>query len=222
MKKSLLVLALALSPIFAHAQSWLQIEADVGQSHYTGSGSGSYYEDGARYPHVLNFTRIGYEAGLTGDITRRRNWGITWHADYVYLGHESFDAQVDSSDANYNVQTSSCNGPCAPNMRMFGGGSVSGIALLLEPYYEYHGVRFGILAGPFIYRPTFSVSFVELDKSVLSYSASTAIRVGGVLGASITYKNVFVRYEYFTDRSQGGMIPGIQTSTHMLSLGYRF
>jgi hypothetical protein len=38
-------------------------------------------------------------------------------------------------------------------------------------------------------------------------------------GAQVEYKSVFVRYEHFTDRSQGSATPGIQTSTDLLSVG---
>src|ERR1700677_537349 len=140
-------------PILAHAYSWLQFEADVGQSHYTGSGSGTYYEDGPNFPHTLNFTKVGAEAGVTGNLVQRETWGVDWHADYVNLGYESFDGLVDSDDANFNPQTGGWNGPCAPTARFLGGGTVSGIALTLEPLYDYRGVRYGVLAGPFIYRP---------------------------------------------------------------------
>lgn len=229
MKKSLLVIALTLTPIFAHADSWLHFEGDLGESHYTGSGSGTYYEDGARYPHTLNFNRVAFEVGVTGPIFTQPNYGVNWHADYVYLGRESFDGQVNSDDANFSATSKSgCNGECAPTEHMWGGGSVTGISLPIEPYYLYRGVRFSALLGPFIYRPTMSLSFTVPSFTVPSgttfnFNSPNSIRISLMYGFQVTYKNVFVRYEHFTDRSAGGVSnPGIQTSTDLLSLGYTF
>lgn len=223
MKKLVLAILMTFVAVTAHAESWLQFEGAIGNSHYTGSGSGTYYEDGVNFPHVLNFTRVGYEVGVTGPIMQRGNWGVDWHADYVYLGRESFDGMVDSNDANYNPSTGGCNGPCAPTEHMWGGGSVRGIDFPLEPYYTYRGIRFSALVGPFVYRPTMSMSYTAPSGITYSYNSPDNIRISLMYGAQISYKNVFIRYEHFTDRSSGGVVdPGIQTSTNMLSLGYRF
>src|ERR1700677_2177336 len=102
LKSALFAFAFAFAaPVLARADvigpnGWLHFEGDIGESHYTGSGSGTYYEDGARYAHTLDFNQPAFELGVTGSLFARPTFGVDCHADYVHLGYESFSGLVNS------------------------------------------------------------------------------------------------------------------------------
>ncbi|WP_296661913.1 hypothetical protein [Paraburkholderia sp.] len=97
-------------------------------------------------------TALAVEAGFTGDLCQADHWGISWHADYAWLGTIHTQAMATPEDANYNPITKGCNGKCLPLANYLGSGHDTGVMLTLEPHYDYAGWRFGVEGGPYIHR----------------------------------------------------------------------
>ena len=133
---------LGCAAVSAHAESFFQFEAGIGGSAYSRGPDGLWIQDG--FEHKLHLTAPAIEIGLTGDLLSRPKWGIAWHADYVWLGTVHTQGLATPSDANYNLKTKSCNGPCWPMANFLGSGHNSGFILTLEPHYDVNGWRFGV------------------------------------------------------------------------------
>jgi hypothetical protein len=219
-------MAFALS---AHAQDWFQFEAGIGAAAYQRGPDGLWVQDG--FEHKLHLTAPAIEVGLTGDLYQATHWGLSWHADWAWLGTIKSQSLATPSDANYNVTTKGCNGPCWPLANYNGTGHDQGFMLTLEPHYDYAGWRFGVEAGPYIHRSSWAedvtgwVSSPTATPTNLHVRNRAQWRVGEVFGASVGYRNLTIAYQFFrnsTPVSSSDPYPPIWRSTHLLVMKYRY
>jgi hypothetical protein len=221
MKRLLLILSL-LAPT-AHA---VDLELAVGASHYKEMPNGFWYQEGL--PHTLDLTSAAAQVGATGAILP---W-LDWHADYVWLGRVKSDAIATPDDANYNPQTHSCRGECIARSRFVGNGFVHGVALTLEPHFDYQGWRFGVSAGPFIYRAAWNETVYDWVGSpsdqphTISVNQRQKWNVGKVIGVSVSRGPITLQYQRFFDQPRSdeahGDFPGLWRHTDMVSIKYRW
>lgn len=214
----------------AHAQSWFQFEAGIGESFFSTRGNGVWYQEGFPYSLKLNFPAI--EAGITGDLYQRDYWGISYHLDYVWLGRVSSDAWA-TSDENYDQTRHTCIRACTGSNRLarfVGTGTAQGVYLTIEPHLDYKGWRLGVEAGPFlnISRWTETVydwnaHTVDGGPNVFQVHNNAAPQLSWVLGTSIAYKSFTLTYQYFmTNGRSSETFPAIWHGTHVLMVKYRF
>ncbi|WP_434715522.1 hypothetical protein [Paraburkholderia sp. A3RO-2L] len=212
----------------AHAESFFQIEAGIGGAAYQHSANGLWYQDG--FQHSFDLTAPAIEAGFTGDLYQASHWGVSWHADYAWLGTVHTQAMATPSDANYNPVTQGCNGKCWPLANYMGSGHDAGFLLTLEPHYDWNGWRFGIEGGPYIHRSTWTEDVTGWVPTETAAPRNVIVHntphweVGYVVGASVEYKNFSVTYQYFknsTSVSSSEPYPPIWKNTHVLLLKYR-
>lgn len=213
----------------ARAESFFQFEAGVGAAAYQHGPDGLWVQEG--FQHKLNLTAPAIEAGFTGDLIHRPAWGIAWHLDYAWLGTIHTQSMATPSDANYNLKTKSCNGPCWPLANYMGAGHDQGFMFTLEPHYDHAGLRFGIEAGPYLHRSTWTVDVAEWcatpDAAPIDVHVRNTPRwkLGGVFGASVSRGNFTLAYEYFmnsTPVSDSEPYPPIWRGTHVLMVKYRY
>jgi hypothetical protein len=140
-----LVGALLAVPLAAQAMG---IEAELGGAHFSDRGDGFWYQEG--FPHILKLQSPAVSVGVTGDVIRQGQYGLAWHANYVYMGKVHTEAIATPDDRNYNLQTKSCNGECLPMAKWYGSGFSHGLRLTLEPYAYVYGWRIGVEAGYYI------------------------------------------------------------------------
>lgn len=205
-----------LLPALAHAGSWFEFEAGIGATHSKDMGDGIWVQQGA--PGNRERMRTpAYVAGITGDITPH----LAWHVDYVYFG--TLSASVNGvPDDNYNPHTHRVTGFSGRYSPFNGQGHTQGVMVTLEPHTTWHGVRFGIEAGPFIYRATWHESLYALDNQWHDLSHRTVTQLGAVAGVSIGAKDWKIAYRYFYQKQKWNPYPGIVTGTHMLTLERKF
>lgn len=213
---ALLVQAIITEP--AHA---VDIETAIGVSQYKDRGDGYWLQEG--FPNTLHLQRPAASVGLTGDVL-----GIAYHADWNYLGNVHTVALA-TSDANYNLINKGCNGPCQKLQDFTGAGHDQGVSLTLQPFVEFEGYRIGGEFGPYIHKSVWA----EYVPDWLAYdgAAPQPITVHNynrwvvdrVMGVSISRGRYFVNYRYFQNQDRGGDTTGaIWSSTHVVSVGYRF
>lgn len=209
----------------AHADSitdYVHLELGVGVSTYRDQGNGIWYQQG--FPYSLSLTAPAVEGGLTGDVLQREHWGVAWHTDYIYLGSVHTNA-IATTDANYDAQTQSCRGTCAAQTRFTGHGNVSGVALTLEPHYDWHGFRLGVEGGPFLFLPSWTESLTPATPvpgiGATTVHASARIKVGEVVGVTVAYKHLSVSLEHFFDKDQDVYTP-VWSSTNLVMATWRF
>lgn len=222
-------MALGCAAATANAESFFQIEAGIGGSAYRDSGDGLWIQEG--FEHKLQLTAPAFEVGFTGDILQRPSWGVSWHADWVWLGTIHTQSMATPSDANYNTKTKSCNGPCWPLANYMGAGHDQGLIFTIEPHYDTGGWRFGVEAGPYIHRSTWSVDVTgwcatqDAAPINLHVTNTPKWKVGAVIGASVSRKNFTLAYQYFWNRtpvSPSEPYPPIWRGTHLLVAKYKF
>lgn len=209
----------------ARAESFFQVEAGIGGSAYKKAPDGYWYQDG--FSHDLKLTAPAIEVGLTGNLYQSTHLGLDWHLDWAWLGTVHTDALAVPDDANYNAATKGCNGPCLPLARFQGSGHDAGVFFSLEPHIDYGGWRFGIEAGPYLHRVTWSEDVTD-DRRwsnvpiALHAAYSSGWTLGYMYGASVAYKHLSVVYQYFDSRGKAGdPYRPVWTGTHMLLLKYR-
>ncbi|MCG5072295.1 hypothetical protein [Paraburkholderia tagetis] len=213
----------------AHAEDFFQVEAGIGGAAYQHGANGLWFQDG--FQHRFDLTAPAIEAGFTGDIYQSEHWGISWHADWAWLGTIHTQALATPDDANYNPVTKGCNGKCWPLANYLGSGHDMGILLTLEPHYDYGGWRFGVEGGPYIHRSTWTEDVIGWVPSPDATPMNVSVhnnpkwRLGWVIGASVGYKNFSVSYQYFkngTPVSSSDHFPSIWSNTHVLMARWRF
>jgi hypothetical protein len=206
----------------AHAESFFTVEAGLGRATYRDQGNMIWYQQGL--PYSLSLSPPAFMAGFAGDIVQRSSWGISWHADYVYLGTVHTNA-IATTDENYNPQTQSCRGACVAQTRFTGHGNVSGLAFTIEPHYDWRGFRLGVEGGPFVFLPSWTESLTPADPQpgvgATTVHASARLRVGAVVGISVGYKNLTVSLQHYFDKSKDEYTP-IWSSTNLVMVRYRF
>jgi hypothetical protein len=221
--------AMAFACTSANAESFFQIEAGIGGVAYKGSADGLWVQEG--FPHKLELTAPAVEVGFTGDIIQRPSWGISWHSDWVWLGTIHTQSLATPSDDNYNTKTKLCNGPCWPLANYMGSGHDQGFIFTIEPHYDVGGWRFGVEAGPYIHRATWSVDVTGWRPTPDAAPVNLHVRntpkwqVGAVIGASVSRNNFTLAYQYFMNRipvSATEPYPPIWSGTHLLVAKYKF
>jgi hypothetical protein len=210
----------------AQAQSFFEIEAGIGGSAYQNGPNGRWYQDG--FAHQMDLTAPAIEAGFTGDLYQAEHWGVSWHADWAWLGTIHTNALAVPDDANYNKTTDSCVGQCMPLARYVGSGHDQGFLLTLEPHVDYGGWRFGIEGGPYLHRSTWSETVIGWTSPQVSVPRNFVVnndpkwRLGAVVGASIAYKNFSLAYQYFMNQAPSSdPTPPVWNGTHVLLAKYR-
>jgi hypothetical protein len=207
----------------------IRFETGIGGSGYVRGGDGYWIQDG--FQHHLQLTAPAVEAGLTGDLIQRDSWGVSWHADYVWLGTVHTQGLATPSDENYNLKTKACNGPCWPMANYVGTGHDSGFILTLEPHYDSNGWRYAVEYGPYIYRSTWTehvyhwVSTPTAAPQDITVENQAKWKTGSVVGTSISHGNFTLAYQYFfneTHVTSGNQYPPIWRGTHALMLKYKF
>ncbi|MEX3961014.1 hypothetical protein AB4Y42_02170 [Paraburkholderia sp. EG286B] len=226
----------------AHAQqSWFQLEAGIGGSAYQHGPNGLWYQDG--FDHRLDLTAPSVKFGVTGNIWQRGPWGIDYHVDYYWLGTIHTDAKVPSAKTNTTSgqwigpdlvgvnAADPCSGPCNNLSDFMGSGHDMGFALTLEPHYTWNGITFGVDAGPYIHRSTWSEDVANWYANADAQPIDNHVKwrpvwaLGWTVGASIIYRNFAIEYAYF--RNQGNATNSnpynpIWKSTHVLMGTYRY
>jgi hypothetical protein len=136
------------------------------------------------------------------------------------------DALATPDDANYNITTKGCNGPCLPLARFQGSGHDQGFLFALEPHLDYGAWRLGVEAGPYLHLVTWTED-VSDDRRWSNFpisihaAYSSGWQLGYMLGASIEYKRFALAYQYFASKGKvSDPYPPIWTGTHMLMLKY--
>lgn len=205
-----------------------KIEVGVGVSQFTTREDGLWYQEG--FSHKLDMRSPSISIGLTGDVN---SW-LSWRASYVYLGNarSSADAVPDATDypngvGGYNASTKSCNGACGPMRKFVGRGNLQGVYFTLEPHVTWNGWRFGIEAGPFLYRATWNVDIYNTDGAPqwAAYEAMSykpRIELGMVAGASVSRGHYSVAYQWFHAPTKWNPVPAIWNNVHMITLRYSF
>jgi hypothetical protein len=213
----------------AHADSvsdYISLEGAIGGAAYQHSANGVWWQDG--FEHRFDLTAPAIEGGLTGDIYQAQHWGVSWHADFAWLGTVHTQAMATPSDANYNPTTKGCNGACLPLADFLGSGHDMGFLFTLEPHLDYGGWRFGIEAGPYLHHVTWSEDVLNDQRWSstpinLHVAYSSGWNLGYVVGASVGYKKFSLAYQYFRNQGKNSdPYPPAWTGTHMISLRYRY
>jgi opacity protein-like surface antigen len=233
--------ALALSSSSASAQDWFQLEAGIGGTAYTKSGDGVWWQSG--FQHNLNLTAPDFRVGVTGDLWQRGHWGLSYHLDYAWLGTVHTNAQIPTPKTNttsghwqgpdfidYN-SSNPCSGPCTNMSDFMGGGHDMGIMATLEPHYDVGAWRFGVEAGPYVHRATWSIDIANWYNSATGQFQSLHVatnpewKVSWTAGASISRGPFSLRYDYFANgvpMSGSNSVPAGWSAAHMLMATYRF
>lgn len=234
-------MALGCAAAGARAESFFQLEAGLGGAAYQHGPDGLWYQDG--FQHTLDLAAPAVEVGLTGDIFQHGEWGVSWHLDWAWLGTIHTDAMVPSANTNTTSgkwvgpdligvnQADPCSGPCRNLSRFIGSGHDQGFMLTIEPHYDFRGWRFGVEAGPYLHRSTWSEDVVNWVPVAGAAPRNIHVEykpewlVGYVVGASVSRGNFSVAYQYFQNRTKGSMsnpYPAIWQGTHVLMAKYRF
>ncbi|KXU82451.1 hypothetical protein CI15_33510 [Paraburkholderia monticola] len=209
----------------AHAESFFNAEAGIGGTAYTQAADGLWLQEG--FPHKVQLTAPAIEAGFTGDAYQAEHWGVSWHLNYAWLGaiHSTGYA---TSDANYNLATKT-ERVAMPLANFSGSGHDMGFLATIEPHYDYAGWRFGVEAGPYYHRPTWTadatnqVNYIGQTPYQSHFVDEEGWHLGYVVGASVAYRRLSVRYQYFANGSKAGNpIPALWTHAHVLTMNYRW
>ncbi len=214
--------------LFASAGTFAaDIEAGLGLSDHAKKNDGYWYQEG--FPHKLELKALAVKVGVTGDLWQNNQVGISYHANWVHLGAIHSQALAVPDDANYNLDTKKCNGPCLPLANFVGSGHDQGLSLTLEPYKMVGGWRLAVEAGPYLHRPVWSEAVYNWQPDVSR--APTTVHVnneskwilGSVVGVSVGRGNFTVSYQRFSNRSPESDPYGpIWKGTNLLSVTYKF
>lgn len=239
-------MSLSCAAAAAHAESFFQLEAGLGVSSAQKLGDGMYYSKGFSHdtPDGSYGGRIGVVMNVLDAHTRSFIPGARIHLDYENFGKVRWSSinPQDASDfssvgqvGGYNQQTLACNDNNCGTLRKFDStGGIQAISLTVEPYWDLgSGWQFGVEAGPALYRSTWTSTATALSAGPFgpagaqdTYTAAARVRVGLMLGASISYKSFTLRYQHLSVPVGSGysgtnVPPGI-TGEHFVSLNYTF
>ena len=210
---------LAALPLLAHAGPWFQVETGAGYAFTKDLGDGVWYQEGV--PHSETLNTKAYLAGFTGQIIERVPYDLTWHLDYVYFGSQRASCMC-VTDAQYNAVTHIASVP--GYIPFNSSGHIQGVSLTFEPGYTWHGLRFSVEAGPWVFWDTWHVRRIDpAQPGVDDISHRTRAQLGWVVGARIESGDSSLSYRYYNepqDWSNG--YPGIANGTHMLMFVHRF
>ena len=199
---------------------YVHLEVGVGASKFQPIGNMIWYQDGLQ--HSLHMESPGFQIGLTGPIYRAENYGVDWHLDYVYLGSVNSQA-VATTDENYDPVRKAVKSQSVVRSQFNGLGNVNGVTLAIEPYFQYGGLRFGLLAGLFAYRATWHITLYDPRVPEPTHADyHPRISLGAVTGVSVSRGPFSVRYQHFFDKPAAQEFPPIWSSTDMVTVMYRF
>lgn len=219
-----------LSSLWCMSVYAVDFEVGSGINVYQKQGNGTWYQEGQ--PYSTSTRSPVLIAGLAGSVYSTQSWGIDWHVRYVNLGKTSADCMCTPMDENYSIpQKKKLNLYDVQDARFVGNGNVQGVALTLEPYWMHKGWRFGVEAGPWFYRATWDETISNwapgpgVPTRTISASTNRAIRVGAVVGASVSRGNLTVAYHHYfmpySPRGSGDFMP-LYKGADVVSLTYRF
>lgn len=230
MKKSLVKVLIAIAAILP-AYVWsseFHVELGAGSTQYTARADGIWYQLGMS--HHLELNGRAYKFGVTGDAYASDDWGVTWHADYVNLGHIRSDCACTTIDAYYDMKAHvlAHNG-YVPVAEYSGHGGAQGILLSLAPYVQRGNWRIGVEAGLFPYRPDWHETVygwhIEPGPTVTSRGATPYTwQWGKMFGAFVKHDRFTVSYELYRlpTRFDDKHLPAQWTGAHMLMVSYEF
>jgi len=229
----------------AHAESWLQFEAGVGAAHYSAAGDDLWYQEGES--HNLHLSAPAWRTGIQINAIDHQpgSWvpGLAFHAVYLNFGEvgmqslaaPDYDPTVfnNTNGGYYDPTTHSCDKACGPLRNFNSTGRMQAIALTAEPYWTRGNWRFGIEAGPMIFRSTWDASAMSLTAnqytgpagSVETFSHAPRAELGAIVGVGVSYRNVSVRCDYAFAKSRdygANDVPVGFKGAHLLTLNYTF
>lgn len=230
----------------AHAQSssWFSFEAGIGASRYSDE-DGLWVNKGLSHDSHLSAPayRVGVQLNAIDHQPGSYVPGLAMHLAYLNFGHASVRslAAPDEDPNVYNKQNGgyydpkahSCAGPCGPLRNFVSGGTLQAVALTFEPFWTYRNWRFGLEAGPAIFRGTWDASATSLTDtpwwgpagSVETFHHVPKWEAGAVVGAAVSYKFVTLRYNYIFAKSHtysSTNPPPGWNGAHMLTIGFTF
>jgi hypothetical protein len=210
----------------AHAQSFFEIEAGVGMTYYTLT-DGKWFQEGALDNHVISHAPA-VSIGLTGNVIDRARWGIDWHADAIYLGGVSASCQCTISDDDYNPRTHVMKAG-ATTESYYGSGHAVGVSLMLEPYLKYREWKFGVAAGVFGYRKTWTENVSGWDGNFgiarpvpVHLESAHGISFAPAVGVDVSRGPFTLSYRYFFTSRNEGNTPPLWDDVQTLMVTYRF
>lgn len=210
---------LLIIPAAAHAQSsWFQFEAGLGYTHYQ-TDDGRWYQQGAPIDH-LSTSAIALGAGFTGDVWSKGSWGVSYHADYEYMGTTSASCMC-TSDANYSRATHSWKGPDDNPTSFSGSGHTQGVVLSIEPWYEKWGYRFGLEAGAFLHFDTWTE---QVGKGIGQLHAPTGLHIAPMAGITVHRGAFSVAYRHYfmNGQLQAENVPPLWKGIDTIEVKYKF
>jgi hypothetical protein len=224
--KKFLVGALLAVPLAAQA---VGIEAELGVAYFADRGDGFWYQEG--FPHILKLQSPAVSVGITGDAIRQGQYGLAWHASYVYMGKVLSEALATPLDQNYNLKTKSCNGECLPLAKWHGSGFSHGLRLTLEPYIHVYGWRVGLEAGYYISKNFWRMEITGVQthptvppRDFLGYDDG-GWRAYHTFGASIGRGNFDIVLRHYRNQSHAdpsAKFPAIWSQTTTFTVRYKF
>lgn len=190
MKRIIAVLVVSLS---LSANAW-EVEASVGQTHFSRSVNGVWWEKG--WWNEWNTKSNSAYIGATDYVNYESRWfsRLRWRAGFQYLGQVSSRALV-TNDGEYNGHNGCVSTGCTSMVNMRTEGSVRGFTAALAPeWYVGNGYRVFVEAGLFAYVPKIDVYFsdVTTPNDENHYSYKGGINFGPTLGIGISNKNMDV------------------------------
>lgn len=220
MKVTALAATLALVAGTAHAESFFQIETAFGGAYGQTLTDGVWYQQGAP-DNVLNVKTPAYTLGVTGKLWESAPVDVRWHADYVYIGTESAACSC-VADEDYSVSRHAVINPDSQHYRFSGGGHTQGILASLDVGYTWHGWRFGVEAGPWVFWQTWGVGRTDPEAGWIDLSHKTSAQVSWVAGANISRGPWALSYRYYNIPQLWNPYPGLIRAAHVATLSYKW
>ncbi len=238
MKRFIAAGILLAASLTAHAESWFQFEGGIGVSHYNDE-DGLWINKGL--PHDSHLTAPAYRAGIqinAIDYTPGSYVpGLAIHGLYLNFGRDSIRSIAapdgDGTPGSYNPIAHACNGPCGPERDFVSGGTMQAVAITFEPYWTRGNWRFGVEAGPALFRATWDASATAITTapgywpigSVETFHHVPKWEAGALVGVGACYDAVCVRYNYIFAKTHTytttNVPPGF-SGAHMLTVNYSF
>jgi hypothetical protein len=229
----------------AHAESWFDFEAGLGGSVAQKAGDGLWYW--ASMAHHTPNDSIAGRAGIQINLidAKPRSWipGLRAHLTYGYFGHLHWTSKA-GEDAQpgdtmgFDPQTGGCyNNNCGAVREFDSTGDMMAVSLTLEPFWNLgSGWTVGVEGGPALYRYTWTSYATNLQNTdgvfgpgyslagqVQTFHHNPHWYLGALVGASIGYKNISLRYNYLYSPTQweDGVPSGVK-GVHMVTINVTF
>jgi len=160
-----------------------EFEIHVGQSQYSKSENGIWYQDGFANEFDLDAPSVGF--GFTDYLVP----GIRWHAGYVNLGKVSSTALA-VPDAQYNG-INGCHSKLCELDRYDGEGSLEGIYLTVAPEVKIGAVKAFVEGGAWGYIPHINIKVyrgtTSMSNKVWDVTTDEHMQFGAVIGFGFEY-----------------------------------